>query len=66
MVRGQVVVEGRLGDDVNAALAGRGPRILRVGDWMLGRLSAVSRDPATGLVAAGANSRANQGYAVGR
>jgi gamma-glutamyltranspeptidase/glutathione hydrolase len=32
----------------------------------LGRLCAVSRDPETGLLAAGANPRANQGYACGR
>jgi gamma-glutamyltranspeptidase/glutathione hydrolase len=66
MVPGELVVEDRLGDDVIAALAARGHGIVRAGDWMLGRLSAVSRDPETGVVAAGANPRANQGYAVGR
>jgi gamma-glutamyltranspeptidase/glutathione hydrolase len=61
-----LTVEDRMGDDVIDALAARGHRITRAGDWMLGRLSGVSRDPESGLLAAGANPRANQGYAVGR
>jgi gamma-glutamyltranspeptidase/glutathione hydrolase len=65
-VPGDLVVEDRLGDEVIAALAGRGHDVVRAGPWTLGRLSAVSRDPETGLLAAGANARADQGYAVGR
>ena len=34
--------------------------------WSLGRLSAVSIDPETGVLRAGANPRGMQGYAVGR
>jgi gamma-glutamyltranspeptidase/glutathione hydrolase len=60
------VVENRLGDDVINGLAARGHRITRAGDWTLGRLSAVTRDPVTGDLSAAANSRGNQGYAVGR
>jgi gamma-glutamyltranspeptidase/glutathione hydrolase len=59
-------VEDRMGDDVIDALAARGHLVTRAGDWRLGRLSGVSRDPETGLLCAGANPRANQGYAVGR
>jgi gamma-glutamyltranspeptidase/glutathione hydrolase len=66
MVPGELVVEDRLGDDVIDSLLARGHGVVRAGDWTLGRLSAVSRDPDTGVLAAGANPRANQGYAVGR
>lgn len=61
-----VVAEDRLGDDVIAALEARGHRITRAGDWTLGRLSAVTRDPATGVLGAAANPRGAQGYAAGR
>jgi gamma-glutamyltranspeptidase/glutathione hydrolase len=66
MEPGSLYVEDRMGDDVIDALAARGHVVTRVGDWMLGRLSGVSRDPESGLLQAGANPRANQGYAVGR
>ncbi|MBS2965513.1 gamma-glutamyltransferase [Actinocrinis puniceicyclus] len=36
------------------------------GAWMLGRLSAVYRDPDTGVLRAAANPRGMQGYAAGR
>ncbi len=63
---GELVVEDRLGEPVLTALEARGHRVTRAGDWALGRLCAVTRDPATGLLAAGANPRGAQGYAVGR
>ncbi|MFC8801368.1 gamma-glutamyltransferase family protein [Promicromonospora sp. NPDC057138] len=63
---GGAVVEDRLGDDVIAALERRGHVVTRAGDWALGRLSAVTRDPATGLLGAAANPRGAQGYAAGR
>ncbi|MGW2094013.1 gamma-glutamyltransferase family protein [Promicromonospora sukumoe] len=63
---GGAVVEDRLGDDVIAGLLGRGHVVTRAGDWALGRLSAVTRDPATGLLGAAANPRGAQGYAAGR
>jgi gamma-glutamyltranspeptidase/glutathione hydrolase len=66
MTPGELVVEDRLGDDVIDALAARGHLITRAGPWGLGRLGAVSRDPESGLLTAGANSRGMQGYAVGR
>ncbi|HET9170463.1 MAG TPA: gamma-glutamyltransferase family protein [Actinospica sp.] len=61
-----IVIEGRFGEEVFAALAERGHQPVRSGDWSLGRLSAVSRDPATGVLRAGANPRSMQGYAAGR
>jgi gamma-glutamyltranspeptidase/glutathione hydrolase len=66
MEPGSLYVEDRMGDVVIGALAARGHVVARAGDWRLGRLSGVSRDPATGLLTAGANPRAEQGYAVGR
>lgn len=63
---GGAVVEDRLGDNVIAGLEARGHRITRAGDWTLGRLSAVARDPSTGVLQAAANPRGAQGYASGR
>ncbi len=61
-----VVVEDRLGEDVIAGLERRGHRITRAGDWALGRVTAVGRDPESGVLWAGANPRGMQGYAAGR
>lgn len=63
---GGAVVEDRLGDAVIAQLEQRGHRVTRAGDWALGRISAVTRDPQSGLLQAAANPRGAQGYAAGR
>jgi gamma-glutamyltranspeptidase/glutathione hydrolase len=63
---GGAVVEDRLGEEVIAGLQRRGHRVTRAGDWALGRLSSVTREPATGLLSAAANARGAQGYATGR
>ncbi|WP_349826617.1 gamma-glutamyltransferase family protein [Brevibacterium litoralis] len=63
---GGAVVEDRLGEDVIGGLERRGHVVTRAGDWALGRLSCVVRDPETGLLQAAANPRGNQGYATGR
>lgn len=60
------VVEDRLGEDVIAGLEQRGHRVTRSGNWTLGRLCCVTRDPESGLLTAAANPRQQQGYAVGR
>jgi gamma-glutamyltranspeptidase / glutathione hydrolase len=60
------VVEDRLGASVIADLERRGHRVRRAGDWALGRVSAVGRDAATGMLWAAANPRGMQGYAAGR
>ncbi|AZL11046.1 gamma-glutamyltransferase family protein [Brevibacterium aurantiacum] len=65
-VPGGAVVEDRLGEDVINGLIARGHVVTKAGDWELGRLSCVTRDPATGRVTAGANPRGAQGYAAGR
>lgn len=61
-----LVVEDRLGDDVIAELEARGHVVTRAGDWSLGRLTCVTRDPDTGVLGAAANPRGAQGYAAGR
>jgi gamma-glutamyltranspeptidase/glutathione hydrolase len=61
-----LVVEDRVGDDVMDALTLRGHDIRVSGSWSLGRMCAVARDPATGVLSAGANPRGMQGYAAGR
>ncbi|GAB3518351.1 gamma-glutamyltransferase family protein [Arthrobacter monumenti] len=63
---GVVLIEQRVGDEVLTALKARGHRVARAGDWEIGRLCAVSREPETGMLHAGANPRGMQGYAVGR
>ncbi|GAA2821340.1 gamma-glutamyltransferase family protein [Saccharopolyspora taberi] len=63
---GRLVVESRLGEDRIAELRRRGHDVLDAGPWALGRLSAVARDPETGLLRAAANARGAQGYAAGR
>ncbi|MFD8492523.1 gamma-glutamyltransferase family protein [Amycolatopsis sp. NPDC059657] len=62
----ELVVESRLGKSTMDELAERGHQIVDAGPWSLGRLSAVSRDPATGILRAAANPRGAQGYAAGR
>ncbi|MFI6698233.1 gamma-glutamyltransferase family protein [Streptomyces sp. NPDC050509] len=63
---GSVTVEERMDPGVIAELRRRGHDVT-VGDaWSEGRLCAVARDPATGILSAAANPRGMQGYAVGR
>jgi len=63
---GGAVVEDRLGAEVIEGLRRRGHRVTTAGDWSLGRLSCVLRDPETGMLSAAANARGAQGYAAGR
>ena len=63
---GGLVVESRAGQAVFDELTERGHRVTDAGPWSLGRMSAVGRDRATGLLRAGANPRGMQGYAAGR
>jgi gamma-glutamyltranspeptidase / glutathione hydrolase len=65
-VPGEVVVEDRVGPGVLDELRRRGHRVTVSDGWSLGRLSAVTRDPATGVLSAAANARGMQGYAAGR
>jgi gamma-glutamyltranspeptidase/glutathione hydrolase len=62
----EIVVESRLGRCAIDQLTERGHNVVDAGDWAVGRLSAVSRDPASGILRGAANPRGMQGYAVGR
>jgi gamma-glutamyltranspeptidase/glutathione hydrolase len=59
-------VEDRIGAAVLDGLTARGHQVTQAGDWTLGRLSAVTRNPRTGELGAAANPRGAQGYAAGR
>jgi len=61
-----VVVERRLGPEVIEELRRRGHAVTVSPAWSLGRLSTVTRDPATGALGGAANARGAKGYAVGR
>ena len=63
---GGMVVEDRLGTEVIERLEAMGHKVTRAGDWALGRLSSVGRNPVTGELQAAANPRGAQGYAAGR
>jgi len=66
MKPGAVTVESRIGYSAIAELRRRGHEVTVGEPWSEGRLSAVARDPETGLLSAAANPRGMQGYAVGR
>ncbi len=66
MVPGLIALEDRYPADVIEDLTGRGHDLGLQDPWSLGRMCAVARDPATGLLSAAANPRGMQGYAVGR
>ncbi|MEU1851441.1 gamma-glutamyltransferase [Streptomyces sp. NPDC019990] len=63
---GSVTVESRTDPSVVEGLRRRGHDVTVGGPWSEGRLCAVARDPATGVLSAAANPRGMQGYAVGR
>ncbi|MFF0222203.1 gamma-glutamyltransferase family protein [Streptomyces sp. NPDC004629] len=63
---GSVTVESRTDPAVVAELRRRGHDVTVGHGWSEGRLCAVARDPATGVLSAAANPRGMQGYAVGR
>lgn len=66
MSPGALIVEERLPVTVKDALLRKGHDLREAGPWALGRMCAVTRDPATGMLRAGANPRGMQGYACGR
>ncbi|MFD5816549.1 gamma-glutamyltransferase family protein [Streptomyces sp. NPDC127038] len=63
---GSLTVESRTDAEVVEELRRRGHDVTVAEAWSEGRLCAVARDPATGVLSAGANPRGMQGYAVGR
>jgi gamma-glutamyltranspeptidase/glutathione hydrolase len=65
-VPGSVVVESRIGEETITDLRRRGHDVTVAPPWTEGRISAVARDPDTGVLSDGANPRGMQGYAAGR
>ncbi|GGS03186.1 gamma-glutamyltransferase [Streptomyces humidus] len=63
---GSVTVESRMPAEVVRELRRRGHDVTLGDPWSEGRLCAVARNPATGILSAAANPRGMQGYAVGR
>ncbi|MGW8377004.1 gamma-glutamyltransferase [Streptomyces sp. ODS28] len=63
---GHLTVEPSAGEAALSALRARGHDLETGPAWSEGRLSAVARDPETGVLSAAANPRGMQGYAVGR
>jgi gamma-glutamyltranspeptidase/glutathione hydrolase len=61
-----LAIESRFSGDTISELRKLGHETAISGPWSLGRLSAVSRDPDTGVLRAAANPRGMQGYAAGR
>ena len=61
-----LVIESRFSPDTISELRKLGHETIMSEPWSLGRLSAVSRDPDTGVLRAAANPRGAQGYAAGR
>ena len=61
---GKLVLEGRFGPDLLAALRARGHKAELGDDWSEGRISAARTEGR--LLYAGANPRGMQGYAIGR
>jgi gamma-glutamyltranspeptidase / glutathione hydrolase len=66
MTPGSITVESRFDETVVTALRRRGHDVTVTVPWIEGRLSAVARDPETGILSAAADPRAMQAYAVGR
>jgi gamma-glutamyltranspeptidase/glutathione hydrolase len=62
---GGLVIESRVGAAVRDELVRRGHVVTEADPWSLGRLCAVRRE-SDGVLAAAANPRGMQGYAVGR
>ena len=61
----EVEIEARFGEGTLSELRKRGHEVSVRDDWSLGRLSAAARER-DGVLKAGANPRARQGYAIGR
>ena len=62
----QVQVEDRVPEKVRQELRRKGHRLVVGSPWSEGRVTAVARIGAEGLLLAGANARGMQAYAAGR
>jgi gamma-glutamyltranspeptidase/glutathione hydrolase len=57
MYAGEVTVENRIPEAVRDALRGKGHKLKVTGGWTLGSNAAISIDPDTGVLSAGADPR---------
>ena len=63
---GSLTLEARISENVGEALAERGHKVALGGEWSHGKVLAITFDPQSGLIAAGASPRGQIGYAMGR
>ena len=63
---GSLTLEARIPESVVDALSERGHKVSLGGEWSHGKVLAITFDPKTGVIAAGASPRAQIGYAMGR
>ena len=63
---GSLTLEARISENVREALAERGHKVALGGEWSHGKVLAITFDPQSGLIAAGASPRGQIGYAMGR
>jgi gamma-glutamyltranspeptidase/glutathione hydrolase len=63
---GRVYVESRYGDEVINDLRRRGHDVIAEPPWCLSRITAVSRDPLSGVLTGAADPRGMHCYAIGR
>ncbi|MCC7173972.1 MAG: gamma-glutamyltransferase [Bryobacterales bacterium] len=57
MYPGDLMLERRIPQEVRSALAARGHKVAMQGEWSLGSNAAITFDPATGVISAGADPR---------
>ena len=63
---GSLTLEARIPETVRDALTERGHKVTLGGEWSHGKVLAITFDPKSGLIAAGASPRGQIGYAMGR
>ena len=63
---GSLTVEARIPEEVRDGLSERGHAVTVGGEWSHGKVLAITFDPASGLIAAGASPRRQIAYAMGR
>jgi len=63
---GSLTLEARIPDAVQSDLAARGHKVTLGGEWSNGKVLAITFDPKSGLISAGASPRGQIAYAMGR
>jgi len=63
---GRMHLESRIDASVMSELRRRGHEVIETGQWSLGRICGVGRDPDSGFISAAASPRGGTAYAAGR